>query len=72
MDIKQRIGEISGANLINPGDRISVKYYDKNNDNKARTDEGILIKATPQKIIINGTTARKEIDVEKIIEIKKV
>lgn len=72
MDIKQRIGEISGANLINNGDRVSVKYYDKNDDNKIKIEEGILMEATPQKIKINGKTPFKEIDVDKILEIKKI
>ncbi len=72
MDIKQRIGEISGSNLINSGDKIRVKYYDEHEGNKIKTEEGILIKATSQKIVINGTVQHKEIKVEKILEIKKV
>ena len=41
MDIKQIIGEISGSNLINSGDKIRVKYYDEHEGNKIKTEEGM-------------------------------
>jgi len=69
MDIKRLFGEMSEDEVIEVGDNVKVIYYE---DGKKEEDEGVLIKANPEKIIINGTTPKKEISVKNITSIKKV
>ncbi len=70
MSIKEKFGEISKKDLINIGDKVTVKYYEIGIELKSLT--GILMNATPDEIIINGATPLQKIKIEKIIEIKKV
>jgi len=71
MAIKEIFGEVNRNDLINLGDRIIVKYYDEEDNNKPNEIKGLLMKATPESIIINGEIEKKEIKIEKILWIKK-
>jgi len=65
MKTKWLSGEISGKDLIDTGDEVSVTYYD---GAKKKTFKGILIEADEHKIKIN----RKTIEVQDILKIKKL
>ena len=65
MKMKQLFGEISGKDLIETGDEVSITYYD---GAKKKTFKGILIEADEQKIKIN----RKTIEVQDILKVEKL
>lgn len=71
MAIKEKFGEVSKKELINLGDNVRVTYLDENDNNQVKTSTGILIKATTEKITVNGTVPMKEINMNDISEIKK-
>ncbi len=70
MAIKETFGEVSKKDLINLGDRVTVKYL-KEGQNEEEEITGILMKATTEKITINGTAPTKEIKIDQILEIKE-
>lgn len=72
MSIKETFGEISKKDLINLGDKVTVKYFDKSGQSRVEEVTGILINATTEKIRINGTVPSQDINVENILEIIKV
>ena len=69
MDIKRLFGEISEDEVIEVGDNVRVVYYE---EGKEKEDGGVLIQADKEKILINGTSPKKEIEVKNIISIKKI
>jgi len=71
MNIRQLFGEVPRDQLIDEGDRITVRFIPKPGA-KPKTQTGILLNANKVTIKINSTVPPTIIKVENILKLSKV
>lgn len=69
MNIRQLIGEVSGKNIIDKGDKVRIIFFE---GGKQRKTEGVIIDVNEKEMKINSSSPAKRIRIEDISEISKL